>query len=96
MTLRSYAAAHPDFRHLCPKAVVMDLDQVYHTWISECFPAAIRISDRFHVHINQDNLSLFVSGYFNGCIEEFVRYFSFINGHHNYVKHIYHPFRASS
>ncbi len=28
----------------------MDLAQVYHTWISECFPAAIRIADRFHVH----------------------------------------------
>ena len=35
--LRPDAAAHPDFRHLCPKAVVMDLAQVYHTWISECF-----------------------------------------------------------
>lgn len=48
--LRAYAAAHPDFRQLCPKAVVMDLAQAYHTWISECFPQAIRIADRFHVH----------------------------------------------
>ncbi|MBP1967124.1 hypothetical protein GQF04_13085 [Paenibacillus aceris] len=24
-------------------------DQVYHTWFSECFPAAIRIADRFHL-----------------------------------------------
>jgi Transposase and inactivated derivatives len=48
--LRAYAAAHPDFRNLCPKAVVMDLAQAYHTWISECFPHAIRIADRFHVH----------------------------------------------
>lgn len=23
---------------------------MYHTWISECFPDAIRIADRFHVH----------------------------------------------
>ncbi|WVX09489.1 transposase [Paenibacillus peoriae] len=22
----------------------------YYTWISECFPRAIRIADRFHVH----------------------------------------------
>jgi len=48
--LRIYAADHPDFLHLCPKAVVMDLAQAYHTWISECFPNAIRIADRFHVH----------------------------------------------
>ncbi|HBS46963.1 MAG TPA: hypothetical protein DEA91_25360 [Paenibacillus sp.] len=28
----------------------MYLAQMYHTWISECFPDAIRIADRFHVH----------------------------------------------
>ncbi|MEK3795552.1 transposase [Paenibacillus sp. FSL R7-0204] len=28
----------------------MDLAQTYHTWISECFPRALRIADRFHVH----------------------------------------------
>ncbi|MFB5761897.1 transposase [Paenibacillus medicaginis] len=28
----------------------MDLAQAYHTWISECFPEAIRIADRSHVH----------------------------------------------
>jgi len=48
--LRAYAQAHPDFLLLSPKAVVMDLAQAYHTWISECFPNAIRIADRFHVH----------------------------------------------
>jgi transposase len=26
------------------------LAKAYHTWISECFPKAIRIADRFHVH----------------------------------------------
>uniref|UniRef100_UPI0022B55098 transposase n=1 Tax=Paenibacillus zanthoxyli TaxID=369399 RepID=UPI0022B55098 len=48
--LRAYARTHPDFLALKPKAVVMDLAQMYHTWISECFPDAIRIADRFHVH----------------------------------------------
>ena len=48
--LRAYAREHPDFLQLTPKAVVMDLAQAYHTWISECFPSAIRIADRFHVH----------------------------------------------
>jgi transposase len=48
--LRAYARQHPGFLELNPKAVVMDLAQVYHTWISECFPSAIRIADRFHVH----------------------------------------------
>ncbi|QTH46737.1 ISL3 family transposase [Cohnella sp. LGH] len=48
--LRAYAQAHPEFLRLDPKAVVMDLAQAYHTWISECFPKAIRIADRFHVH----------------------------------------------
>jgi len=48
--LRAYAQQHPDFLQLAPKAVVMDLAQAYHTWISECFPKAIRIADRFHVH----------------------------------------------
>ncbi|MEC0373694.1 ISL3 family transposase [Paenibacillus chibensis] len=48
--LRAYAEQHPDFLNLNPKAVVMDLAQTYHTWISECFPKAIRIADRFHVH----------------------------------------------
>ncbi|WP_198023099.1 transposase, partial [Paenibacillus zanthoxyli] len=48
--LRTYARQHPDFLELNPKAVVMDLAQTYHTWISECFPRAIRIADRFHVH----------------------------------------------
>lgn len=28
----------------------MDLAKAYHTWIRECFPKAIRIADRFHVH----------------------------------------------
>jgi transposase len=48
--LRAYAGQHPDFLALQPKAVVMDLAQAYHTWIRECFPQAIRIADRFHVH----------------------------------------------
>jgi len=48
--LRVYAQQHPNFLQLTPKAVVMDLAQGYHTWISECFPKAIRIADRFHVH----------------------------------------------
>ncbi|WP_262683216.1 transposase [Paenibacillus baimaensis] len=48
--LRVYAEQHPVFRQLTPKTVVMDLAQGYHTWISECFPNAIRIADRFHVH----------------------------------------------
>lgn len=50
--LRAYARQHPDFLSLNPKAVVMDLAKAYHTWISECFPSAIRIADRFHVHGN--------------------------------------------
>lgn len=48
--LRAYAEQHPEFLNLNPKAVVMDLAPAYHTWISECFPKAIRIADRFHVH----------------------------------------------
>ncbi len=48
--LRAYANEHPSFRMLQPKAVVMDLAQAYHTWIRECFPSAIRVADRFHVH----------------------------------------------
>jgi transposase len=48
--LRTYSQGHPGFLLLNPKAVVMDLAQAYHTWISECFPKAIRIADRFHVH----------------------------------------------
>ncbi|SCW66082.1 Transposase [Paenibacillus tianmuensis] len=48
--LRSYAQEHPDFLLLNPKAVVLNLARAYHTWISECFPNAIRIADRFHVH----------------------------------------------
>ncbi|OMF26761.1 ISL3 family transposase [Paenibacillus sp. FSL H8-0548] len=48
--LRVYAKHHPVFLMLEPKAVVMDLAQAYHTWIRECFPRAIRIADRFHVH----------------------------------------------
>ncbi len=48
--LRTYAKCHPDFMLLTPKAVVMDLAKAYHTWNSECFPIAIRIDDRFHVH----------------------------------------------
>lgn len=48
--LRTYARQHPDFLRPKPKAVVMDLAQAYHTWIRECFPEAIRIADRFHVH----------------------------------------------
>ncbi|WP_283657943.1 transposase [Paenibacillus sp. RC343] len=38
------------FLELRPIAVVMDLAPYYHTWIQECFPKAIRIADRFHVH----------------------------------------------
>jgi transposase len=48
--LRAYSGEHPGFLLLNPKAVVMDLAKAYHTWISECFPNAIRIADRFHVH----------------------------------------------
>lgn len=48
--LRAHAKQHPGFLLLNPKAVVMDLAQTYHTWISECFPKAIRIADRFYVH----------------------------------------------
>lgn len=48
--LRAYSQGHPGFLLLTPKAVVMDLTQAYHTWIRECFPKAIRIADRFHVH----------------------------------------------
>ncbi|MNP02436.1 Transposase [compost metagenome] len=48
--LRVYAQEHPEFLRLNPKVVVMDLAQAYHTWIRECFPYAIRIADRFHVH----------------------------------------------
>ncbi|OAB41860.1 hypothetical protein PGLA_14785 [Paenibacillus glacialis] len=48
--LWAYAQQHPEFQKLVPKAVVMDLAQAYHTWISECSPTAIRIADRFHVH----------------------------------------------
>ena len=48
--LRTSSQGHPGFLLLNPKAVVMDLAQAYHTWISECFPKAIRIADRFHVH----------------------------------------------
>jgi transposase len=48
--LRAYAQKHPNFLQLKPKAFVMDLAQAYHTWIRECFPQAILIADRFHVH----------------------------------------------
>ena len=48
--LRAYVERYPEFLNLTPKAVVMDLASSYHTWISECFPTAIRIADRFHVH----------------------------------------------
>lgn len=48
--LRAYVEQHPEFLKLNPKAVVMYLAQTYHTWISECFPRAIRIADCFHVH----------------------------------------------
>lgn len=57
--LRAYARQHPDFLELSPKAVVMDLAQAYHTRIRECFPSAIRIADRFHVH-----------GYVIGSVQE--------------------------
>ncbi|HEY2492379.1 MAG TPA: transposase [Paenibacillus sp.] len=50
--LRTYAQQHPAFLLLTPKAVIMDLAQAYHTWISECFPCALRIADRFHVSPN--------------------------------------------
>nr|WP_252508886.1 transposase [Paenibacillus peoriae] len=45
-----YAKEHPGFLLLDTEAVVMDLAQVYHTWIRKCFPNAVRIADRFHVH----------------------------------------------
>lgn len=48
--LRAYALQHPDFLQPTVHAVVMDLAPTYHIWISECFPDAIRIADRFHVH----------------------------------------------
>ena len=48
--LHAYARQHPYFLALNPKAVVLDLARAYHTWINECFPHAIRIADRFHVH----------------------------------------------
>lgn len=48
--LRIYAQEHPHFLTLTPKAVVMDLAKAYHIWIKTCFPQAIRIADRFHVH----------------------------------------------
>lgn len=48
--LRAYASQHPAFLSLRPKAVVMDLAPYYHTWVEECFPEALRIADRFHVH----------------------------------------------
>ncbi|SFF04342.1 Transposase [Paenibacillus algorifonticola] len=48
--LRAYTRQYPGFLLLTPKAVVMDLARGYHTWISECFPNAIRIADRFHIH----------------------------------------------
>ncbi|MFK4435524.1 ISL3 family transposase [Paenibacillus sp. RC21] len=48
--LRAYAKQHSFFLELRPIAVVMDLAPYYHTWIQECFPKAIRIADRFHVH----------------------------------------------
>lgn len=48
--LRAYAPEHPDFLALNPKAVVMDLVQAYHAWISKCFPHTIRVEDRFHIH----------------------------------------------
>lgn len=40
----------PNSFKLKPEAVVMDLAKAYHTWINECFPDAIHIADRFHVH----------------------------------------------
>ncbi|MNW26114.1 Transposase [compost metagenome] len=48
--LRTYMRQHPTFRLLRPKAVVMDLAPYYHAWVKECFPEALRIADRFHVH----------------------------------------------
>ncbi|WP_223070554.1 ISL3 family transposase [Paenibacillus caui] len=48
--LRAYTKQHPEFLALRPQAVVMDLAPSYHTWIQECFPNAIRVADRFHVH----------------------------------------------
>lgn len=57
--LRLYAQQRPGFLQLKPKAVVMDLAKAYHIWISECFPEAIRIADRFHVH-----------GYVIGALQE--------------------------
>ncbi|SCY59106.1 Transposase [Paenibacillus polysaccharolyticus] len=48
--LRAYACQHAAFSSLRPKAVVMDLAPYYHTWVSECFPDALPVADRFHVH----------------------------------------------
>lgn len=48
--LLEYAKANPDFKNLKPFAVVMDLAKQYHRFVSEIFPDAIRVADRFHVN----------------------------------------------
>jgi transposase len=48
--LRSYMAKNPQVAALKPYAVVMDLARYYHTFVTEFFPNAIRIADRFHVN----------------------------------------------
>ncbi len=37
----------------------------------------------------QSDFYLFVLGDVNGCFEDFVCYFSFINGYKNFLKHIH-------
>src|SRR4051812_22654876 len=48
--LRAYYQEHPELFTLEPVAVVMDLARCYHTFITEVYPRAIRIADRFHVN----------------------------------------------
>lgn len=47
--LQHYAKNNSHFLKLKPVAVIMDFAPAYHAWIRECFPAALRIVDRFHV-----------------------------------------------
>ena len=42
--------ANPQVAKRSPYAVVMDLAKQYHTFVSNVFPNAIRIADRFHVN----------------------------------------------
>ena len=48
--LKEYILANPQVAKLSPYAVVMDLAKQYHTFVSNVFPNAIRIADRFHVN----------------------------------------------